>query len=235
MGRSVVFTYVTRSTKAFFSTCGNADPNTEHRPSRKCRYDCSRSHSSFTLCNIFVEGFPAAFVVQVSFQCFLVLVLPLANIFVSVIGTKLFRKHLFPELSIDGDDDDDNLTLTPTIPLLNTVTRQLMTETVFQLVKDDETQYREILTNLSTLVPYANIEDGMVLPEMSICQTYNVSRAVRLRLRLLLRAKQVYQIADWLCWPQKSVEYLLPQLVVYTALHEYSFQGFHANSSHCRR
>jgi hypothetical protein len=147
----------------------------------------------------------------------------------------LFRKHLFPELSIDGGDDDDNLTLTPTIPLLNTVTRQVMTETIFQLVKDDETQYREILMSLSTLVPYANIEDGMVLPEMSICHTYSVSRAVRLRLSLLLRAKQVYQIVDWLCWPQKSVEHLLPQLVVYTALHEYSFQGIHANSSHCRR
>jgi ubiquitin carboxyl-terminal hydrolase 34 len=142
-------------------------PNTGYRPSRKYRYDCARSHSSSTLCNILFKGFPAAFVLQVSLQCFLVLVLPLANIFLSAIGTKLFRKHLFPELSIDGDDDDDDLTLTATIPLLNTVTRQMMAETIFQLLKDDETQYREILTSLSTLVPYANIEDGMVPTKVS--------------------------------------------------------------------
>jgi len=41
-------------------------PNTEYRPSRKYRYDCARSHSPFTLCNILFKGLPTAFVLQVS-------------------------------------------------------------------------------------------------------------------------------------------------------------------------
>jgi ubiquitin carboxyl-terminal hydrolase 34 len=61
---------------------------------------------------------------------------------------------------VDDDDDEDEI-IVPRIPLLNPVTRRILAETIFYLVKDDEAQYRAILLQLTALVPYAAIEDGM--------------------------------------------------------------------------
>jgi ubiquitin carboxyl-terminal hydrolase 34 len=58
------------------------------------------------------------------------------------------------------DEDEDDI-IVPRIPLLNPLTRRTLTETIFYLVKDDEAQYRNILVQLTVLVPYAAIEDGM--------------------------------------------------------------------------
>jgi ubiquitin carboxyl-terminal hydrolase 34 len=62
---------------------------------------------------------------------------------------------------VDDDDDDEDEIIVPRIPLLNPVTRRILAETIFYLVKDDEAQYRAILLQLTALVPYAAIEDGM--------------------------------------------------------------------------
>ncbi|KAG0647567.1 Ubiquitin-specific-processing protease 34 [Hyphodiscus hymeniophilus] len=67
----------------------------------------------------------------------------------SNIGLDLFRELLFPDLSV-GEVDS------PRIPLLNTVTRQLVAETIYFLVKDDEEEYRTLLSYSLHLVPYDN-------------------------------------------------------------------------------
>ena len=71
----------------------------------------------------------------------------------------MFGRHLFPDLT---EDDEDEI-IVPTVPLLNPVTRRILAETILNLVKDDEVQYRNILTQLSALVPYVASEDGMLL------------------------------------------------------------------------
>ncbi len=76
----------------------------------------------------------------------------------STIGTDLFRTHLFPDLSVDEDEDD---IIVPRIPLLNPLTRHTLADTIFFLVKDDELEYKAVLANMTALVPYAAIEDGM--------------------------------------------------------------------------
>jgi ubiquitin carboxyl-terminal hydrolase 34 len=57
------------------------------------------------------------------------------------------------------DDDQDEI-IVPTVPLLNPVTRRILAETILNLVKDDEAQYRNILAQLTALVPYVVGEDG---------------------------------------------------------------------------
>jgi ubiquitin carboxyl-terminal hydrolase 34 len=57
------------------------------------------------------------------------------------------------------DDDQDEI-IVPTVPLLNPVTRRILAETILNLVKDDELQYRNILAQLTALVPYVVGEDG---------------------------------------------------------------------------
>jgi ubiquitin carboxyl-terminal hydrolase 34 len=61
---------------------------------------------------------------------------------------------------LDDNSDDDHI-IEPRIPLLNSVTRHTIAETIFFLVKDDEEQYRAILVDLMRLVQYDDtIEDG---------------------------------------------------------------------------
>jgi ubiquitin carboxyl-terminal hydrolase 34 len=79
----------------------------------------------------------------------------------SAIGTALFRTHLFPDLSVDEEEDD---IIVPRIPLLNPMTRHTLADTIYYLVKDDETQYKAVLAHLTALVPYATIEDGLLCP-----------------------------------------------------------------------
>ncbi len=78
----------------------------------------------------------------------------------SIIGTRIFRKHLFPELSMN--DDDDEYIIDPELPLLNHMTRRILAESIFFLVKDDEAQYKAILHSMAELVPYSLVEDGML-------------------------------------------------------------------------
>lgn len=73
----------------------------------------------------------------------------------SHIGTGLFRKHLFPTTS----DSRDGI-LSPAMPLLNSKTRVVIAEIVFFLIKDDEVQYREVLANMDSLLPYVPNQDG---------------------------------------------------------------------------
>lgn len=79
--------------------------------------------------------------------------------FISDMGVKLFRKHLFPELSAD-DTDGLDVALVPNFPCLNPTIRYVISETIFHLVKDDEEEYREVLLHLSSLVPYEISEIG---------------------------------------------------------------------------
>ncbi|KAI1001681.1 hypothetical protein K3495_g6520 [Podosphaera aphanis] len=71
------------------------------------------------------------------------------------IGTKLFRKHLFPSLSETTEE-----LIIPKIPLLNSKTRSIMAETVFFLIKDDELQFWEVLLSMESLVSYAPNQVG---------------------------------------------------------------------------
>lgn len=80
--------------------------------------------------------------------------------YVSTIGVELFKKHLFPDISL-YDNHDARIVIAPKIPLLNTVTRHIISETIFHLVKDDEVEYRRILHLLHSLVPYENSDEGM--------------------------------------------------------------------------
>lgn len=79
------------------------------------------------------------------------------------VAAKLFRKHLFPELS----PDDDSKIITPKLPMLNPTTRHTLAETIYSLVKEDEAQYRVILEDLSSLVPYNSGEEGPYVYDMS--------------------------------------------------------------------
>lgn len=75
---------------------------------------------------------------------------------VSGLGTNLFKKHLFPLLS---EDDDEGTIITPKIPLLNTVIRSTLSDTVFSLVKDNAKEYKNLVLYMSELVPYGTARD----------------------------------------------------------------------------
>lgn len=79
----------------------------------------------------------------------------------STLGTELFRRHLFPELSNEEEDEE----VVAQIPLLNPQTRRTLAETVYFLVKDDEVQYKALLLELSRLVPNVDTDDGMFRTE----------------------------------------------------------------------
>lgn len=73
----------------------------------------------------------------------------------SNISVRLLRELLFPPLSTGQN-------LEPRLPLLNTNTRQLVSETICFLIQDDKQQYKEILSTLADLVVYdSKIETGM--------------------------------------------------------------------------
>lgn len=72
----------------------------------------------------------------------------------STLGAELLRTHLFPDLS--SDDQHPNHAIVPRTPLLSTTTRHTIAETILFLVKDDEKEYRRVLSILSSLVPYIN-------------------------------------------------------------------------------
>jgi len=82
------------------------------------------------------------------------------------LGYKLFKKHLFPEMTTGlGSEEDPPGSI---IPLLDSVTRHKISETIFYLVKDDRLEYRRILTGLRDLVPYdLSVDAGPYLYELS--------------------------------------------------------------------
>jgi len=81
------------------------------------------------------------------------------------LGYKLFKKHLFPEMTTglgSGEDSPE-----PVIPLLDSVTRHKISETIFYLVKDDRIEYQRILTGLHDLLPYdLTVDSGPYLYEL---------------------------------------------------------------------
>ncbi|KAL2064045.1 hypothetical protein VTL71DRAFT_4539 [Oculimacula yallundae] len=81
----------------------------------------------------------------------------------SSLGTQLFREHLFPELSVEEEDED----VVAKVPLLNPSTRRTLAETVYFLVKDDEVQYRALLNELSRLVPNVDTDDGPYIYDLT--------------------------------------------------------------------
>lgn len=94
----------------------------------------------------------------------------------SNIGADLFRRHLFPDLSQDVSDSDPRL-IVPRTPLLNSSTRHTIAETIFLLVKDDETQYRKILDLLHELVPYIREPEGSYIYDLPFL--FERSRSIR--------------------------------------------------------
>jgi ubiquitin carboxyl-terminal hydrolase 34 len=68
----------------------------------------------------------------------------------NTLATKLFTKHLFPELS----NPDIEESIVECLPLLNTGTRKLISDTMLFLTKDDEIQYQQIMEFLANLLPY---------------------------------------------------------------------------------
>ncbi|RKF60923.1 putative ubiquitin hydrolase [Erysiphe neolycopersici] len=70
------------------------------------------------------------------------------------LGTKIFRKHLFPTLSNIKDD-----LISSNIPIINSRTRSIIAETVFYLIKDDDAEYWEVLLSMDSLIPYDSSRD----------------------------------------------------------------------------
>lgn len=84
----------------------------------------------------------------------------------SVIARNLLQKHLFPDLT---PLEDSKRKIVQRIPLLNSVTRRIMAETIFLLTKDDHNQYINILSFLLDLLPYdAKDECSCLLPNTPI-------------------------------------------------------------------
>jgi len=76
------------------------------------------------------------------------------------LGIQLFTKHLFPELS---DTEDEHL-IPESTPVLNTITRRYLSDTIVNLTRDDVGQYKEIMGLMEELAPYDQREESMFLP-----------------------------------------------------------------------
>ncbi|KAH8805567.1 ubiquitin C-terminal hydrolase-like protein [Xylogone sp. PMI_703] len=83
----------------------------------------------------------------------------------------IFQKHLFPGFR-EVEEVEKEI-----VPVLNTMTRHLLSETIYLLVKDDERQYRAILQLLGSLVPYENGPDSPYSLEL----TYQFDRTKSVR------------------------------------------------------
>ncbi|ESZ91138.1 hypothetical protein SBOR_8472 [Sclerotinia borealis F-4128] len=83
------------------------------------------------------------------------------------LAVELFKRHLFPTLSTEEDIGIDGL-IAQKIPVINSRNRNAMGETVLALVKDDTTQYKEVLQLLSDTIPYDSRSDNPYLLEMSV-------------------------------------------------------------------
>ena len=107
----------------------------------------------------------------------------------SQIGVDLLREYMFPELS-SGE------LVTPRIPLMNTMTRQLIAETIYFLVKDNEDEYKEVLLYLSQLVPYdANPKaEGMYLFRPQSTKTKYLIQFLTLMTHYLFFMKEAKQL-----------------------------------------
>lgn len=69
----------------------------------------------------------------------------------------LLEKHLFPAARAVEEVEEE------LIPILNTVTRHLISETIYLLVKDDERHYKATIEFLGRLVPYESSPDGKLV------------------------------------------------------------------------
>ncbi|CAD6444908.1 6039bd08-4af7-4836-9051-2cf9a245c040 [Sclerotinia trifoliorum] len=92
------------------------------------------------------------------------------------LGVHIFKRRLFPTIS-NEDDIGNNGLIAQKIPVINSKTRHTMGETVLALVKDDITQYKELLQLLSEVAPYEHRAIDPYLFDMQI--VYERSKAVR--------------------------------------------------------
>ncbi|KAM3073711.1 hypothetical protein ACMFMG_004404 [Clarireedia jacksonii] len=91
------------------------------------------------------------------------------------LGPQLFQKHLFPDLS--DEPHRENELVAPRIPLLNTITRHSMCETIFNLIKDDDIRYKDVLQLLYNIVPYDPTYENPYAWDLSA--GYERSKAIR--------------------------------------------------------
>ncbi|TAQ90895.1 hypothetical protein B7494_g771 [Chlorociboria aeruginascens] len=95
----------------------------------------------------------------------------------STLGPRLFRKHLFPRLSIDDHRSRRDYNSVPRIPLLNTVARHTLAETIYFLVKDNRTEYNAVLELLLDIVPHDTNEDPPYAHELQF--QFERNKAIR--------------------------------------------------------
>lgn len=82
------------------------------------------------------------------------------------IAIKLIKQHLFPPLTDEEESTADHN------PVLNTVTRKYLTETVVSLTKEDRNQYALAMNHLLKLPPYDLRDDGELLELRLLSHTY---------------------------------------------------------------
>ncbi|KAI9742649.1 MAG: Ubiquitin carboxyl-terminal hydrolase 34 [Claussenomyces sp. TS43310] len=87
----------------------------------------------------------------------------------------LFRRHLFPEV-VDSESDELNVEC---IPLLNTVTRKVISDIIVSLTKDDIKQYRLLVDSLTELLPFEKDDTDPYAMELSF--NFDRSKAIRSR------------------------------------------------------
>ena len=97
----------------------------------------------------------------------------------SNLGLKLFKKHLFPELT-PTDASARSYEIVPQIPLLDPFTRSKISETVFYLVKDDKKEYKQVFKALEHLVEYTVSHPSDDSPyAYNLCYGYERTKAIR--------------------------------------------------------
>ncbi|KAL3423599.1 ubiquitin carboxyl-terminal hydrolase [Phlyctema vagabunda] len=96
------------------------------------------------------------------------------DVVLGTIASKLFEKHLFTPIS---RHDDDETRLVQRIPVLNSQTRRMISDTVFNLVSHSPKQYHIMLDSLARLVPYHTT--GNYPYDVDISWNFERIRAVR--------------------------------------------------------
>ena len=89
------------------------------------------------------------------------------------LATKLFEKHLFPDLSNPETEES----IAECVPLINTGTRKLISDTMLFLTRDDENQYQRVMELLAALLPYDPEDETPYAMELTF--GFDRSKAVR--------------------------------------------------------
>jgi ubiquitin carboxyl-terminal hydrolase 34 len=78
----------------------------------------------------------------------------------NTLATQLLSKHLFTPYASDLPEIETDDTAAK-LPVLNTMTRKFISDTIIYLTKDDEVQYRRVMEHLDALLPYNNNDESM--------------------------------------------------------------------------